>query len=100
MSMVKVLFCVNVFVQVVEETSGTIKPVHRQGMMEALGNMQLETHVQRLDTAPFAALPRDRYWLSTLPAQVPPLRPFRRPPPWDPDWGQRWGVGLGPQPDT
>ena len=76
-------------VHVVAENAGSTRHEHRVAMQEALGLSPDGSHVQLIDAADWAHMPRRRIFLSTLPVDNPTWRPERRTVPWEHGWAPR-----------
>ena len=74
------------------ENAGAMVDIHKDGMARALGIPIDAGRAPAIDAGMWAAFPRKRICLSTLPWKEPARWPDVRPPPWDPGWGAR---GMG-----
>ena len=85
----------DIAVHVVLENAGSMRGLHRDAILEALGGLTVQGNVMALDTREWAHTPRRRLFISTLPATVSRARPPRRPSPWDRGYALRWdGEGV------
>ena len=78
-------------IHVVLENEGSMRQIHRDAILEALGGLAARDHVMSIDAQEWAHAPRRRLFISTLPAIASAARPARRPTPWNRGYALRWG---------
>ena len=70
----------DIAVHCIVENAGSMLPFHRGTMCGALRVPDNQQHGPRIDARQWAAFPRDRTWIGTLPQEITRLPQRRRPP--------------------